>query len=79
MCQPSALTGWEKDTATSYFAPSPAAAAQGLWLHPFPALLALCMGTCSGTPGEPDSCWVISRVGWSSRDSLVCALSAVGR
>lgn len=52
MCQPSALTGWEKDTATSYFAPSPAAAAQSLWLHPFPALLALCMGTCSGTPGS---------------------------
>jgi len=79
MCQPSALTDWEKDTATSCFAPSPAAVVQGLRPHPFPALLALCMGTCSGTPGEPDSCWVTSRVRWSACDSLFYALSAVGR
>lgn len=79
MCQPSALTGWEKDTATSYFAPSPAATTQGLWPHPFRALLSLCMGTCSETPEEPSSCWVTARVQWSTRDSLFCALSAVGR
>lgn len=79
MCQPSAITGWEKDTATSYFAPSPAAAAQGLQPHPFLALLTLCMGTSSGTPGEPNSCWVTSRVQWSTCDSLLYALSAVGR
>lgn len=77
MCQLSALTGWEKDT--SYFAPSPAAAAQGLWPHPFLPLLILCMGTCSGTPGELNSCWVTSRVRWSACDTLFCALSAVGR
>lgn len=79
MCQPPALTGWGKDTSISDFAPSPAAAAQGLLLHPFPALSVLCMGTCCGIPGETTSCWLAPRVRWSACASLFCELSAVGR